>query len=80
MTAESIRWLIEQGIKDMGIDQWGWDLPLPYLVQQAKLHNDPDLCWQTHLAGFQVWGFLLKIVGASAAPARVVAMLDCPAG
>jgi kynurenine formamidase len=97
MTAESTRWLIEQGIKVMGIDQWGWDLPLPYMAQQAKLLNDPNLFWQAHLvgreleychieqlvnleslppSGFQVCVFPLKIVGASAAPARVVAILD----
>jgi kynurenine formamidase len=97
MTAESTRWLIEQGIKVMGIDQWGWDLPLPYMAQQAKLLNDPTLFWQAHLvgreleychieqlvnleslppSGFQVCVFPLKIVGALAAPARVVAILD----
>ena len=51
MSAEATKWLIEQGIKVMGIDQWGWDLPLPYLVQEAKKTNNPELFWQAHLVG-----------------------------
>ena len=97
MSAEATEWLIDQGVKVMGIDAWGWDLPLPYLVKQAKKTNNPDLFWEAHLvgrdkeychmeqltnldalpySGFKVAVFPLKIKGASAAPARVVAMLD----
>jgi kynurenine formamidase len=97
MSAAATRWLIDQGIKVMGIGQWGWDLPLPYLVQQAKLHQNPNLFWEAHLVGqeleychmeqlvnlaalppvgFKVCVFPLKIVGASAAPARVVAIIE----
>ena len=97
MSAEATSWLIDQGIKVMGIDSWGWDLPLPYLVKKAKETNDPELFWEAHLVGrdkeychmeqlvnldalpytgFKIAVFPLKIVGASAAPARVVAMLE----
>ena len=97
MSAEATEWLIDQGIKVMGIDQWGWDLPLPYLIQEAKETNNPDLFWEAHLVGqrkeychieqltnldalpftgFKVAVFPLKIMGASAAPARVVAMIE----
>jgi kynurenine formamidase len=97
MSRAATEWLIDQGVKVMGIDQWGWDLPLPYMVQEAKRTNNPALFWEGHLvgrereylhmeqltnlkalppSGFKVCVFPLKIVGASAAPARVVAMLD----
>ena len=97
MSAEATEWLIDKGIRVMGIDSWGWDLPLPYLIKKAKETDDPDLFWQAHLvgqrkeychmeqlvnlgslpySGFKVAVFPLKIVGASAAPARVVAMLE----
>lgn len=97
MSKEATEWLIDQGIKIMGIDQWGWDLPLRYLVKEAKRTNNPDLFWQAHLVGkdkeychmeqltnlsslpangFKVAVFPLKIKGASAAPARVVAIFD----
>jgi kynurenine formamidase len=97
MSNEATKWLIDQGIKVMGIDQWGWDLPLHYLAKKAKETNNPELFWQSHLVGvnneylhmeqltnlkalpptgFKVAVFPLKIVGASAAPARVVAIFD----
>lgn len=97
MTAEATHWLIDQGVKVMGIDQWGWDLPLPFLIKKAKETDDPNLFWEAHLvgrdreylhmeqltnlaslpiSGFKVGVFPLKIVGASAAPARVVAFVE----
>jgi kynurenine formamidase len=97
MSAAATEWLIDHGIKVMGIDAWGWDLPLPYLIEQARKTSNPELFWEAHLVGsrkeywhmeqlvnldqlpyigFKVAVFPLKIVGASAAPARVVAILD----
>ena len=97
MSAEATSWLIDKGIKVMGIDSWGWDLPLPYMLQKAKETNNSELFWEAHLvgqdkeywhmeqlvnldalpySGFKVAVFPLKIIGASAAPARVVAMID----
>ncbi len=97
MSAEATEWLIDQGIKVMGIDSWGWDLPLPFLIEKAKETGNSELFWEAHLVGkdkeychieqltnldalpligFKVAVFPLKIVGASAAPARVVAMMD----
>ncbi len=97
MSAEATEWLIDQGIKVMGIDQWGWDLPLRYQIQQAKKHKNPEIFWAAHrigvekeylhmeqlvnlgalpLTGFKIAVFPLKIEGASAAPARVVAIFD----
>lgn len=97
MSAEATEWLIDKGIKVMGIDSWGWDLPLKHLIQKAKETNNSQLFWEAHLvgarkeychmeqlvnldalpySGFKVAVFPLKIVGASAAPARVVAMIS----
>jgi kynurenine formamidase len=53
MSKEGTEWLIDQGIKVMGIDQWGWDLPLKYLAKKAKETNDPKLFWQAHLVGIE---------------------------
>jgi len=97
MSAEATEWLIDQGIKVMGIDQWGWDLPLPYQIKKAKETNDSSVFWEAHLVGtrkeychieqltnlkslpitgYKVCVFPMKLMGASAAPARVVAMID----
>lgn len=53
MSAEATEWLIKQGIKVMGIDQWGWDLPLPHLIKKAKKSNDSELFWEAHLVGVE---------------------------
>ncbi|WP_143305189.1 cyclase family protein [Chitinophaga vietnamensis] len=97
MSADATRWLIDQGVKVIGIDQWGFDLPLKYMAQQAKARGQADYFWQAHLvgqekeychmeqlvnlgalppSGFKVAVFPLKIKGASAAPARVVAIIE----
>jgi len=97
MSAEATEWLIDKGIKVMGIDAWGWDLPLAYMLKKAKETNNSELFWEAHLvgqrkeychmeqlvnldalpySGFKVAVFPLKIVGASAAPARVVAIFE----
>ncbi|MEM6803808.1 MAG: cyclase family protein [Bacteroidota bacterium] len=97
MSAAATEYLVDKGIKVMGIDQWGWDLPLPYLIKKAKETDNAELFWEAHLvgtrkeylhmeqltnldalpySGFKVAVFPLKIVGASAAPARVVAMME----
>lgn len=97
MSAAATEWLIDKGIRVMGIDAWGWDLPLKYMIKKAKASDDPELFWEAHLVGqrkeychmeqlvnleqlpvtgFKVAVFPLKIVGASAAPARVVALLE----
>jgi len=97
MSAEATEWLIDKGIKIMGIDSWGWDLPLPHQIKEAKKNKDSSIFWNAHLVGqrkeywhmeqlvnlnalpyegFKIAVFPLKIVGASAAPARVVAIMD----
>ncbi|MEM9685436.1 MAG: cyclase family protein [Bacteroidota bacterium] len=97
MSAAATEYLIDKGVKVMGIDSWGWDLPLPYLVKKAKETKNPNVFWEAHLvgrsreychmeqlvnldalpySGFKVAVFPLKLVGASAAPVRVVALLD----
>ncbi|WP_394748660.1 cyclase family protein [Spongiimicrobium salis] len=97
MSAKATDWLIGKGVKVMGIDAWGWDLPLPYMMKKAKETNNPEYFWEAHLVGrekeychmeqlvnldalplqgFKIAVFPLKIVGASAAPARVVALFD----
>ena len=97
MSAEATEWLIDKGIKVMGIDSWGWDLPLKYLIKKAKETNNPELFWEAHLVGqrkeychieqlvnldelpyegFKIAVFPLRIVGASAAPVRVVAIIE----
>lgn len=94
VTAEATRWLFDRGIRVMGIDGWGWDMPLNLQAQKALAENKPGIFWAAHQIdapyshmerlmnlgalppfGFKVACFPLKIQGASAAPARVVAII-----
>jgi len=78
----------------MGIDAWGWDVPLHLQAEQAKAEQRPGIFWAAHQVdrvysqierlvnlsalpgdGFTVACFPLRLVGGSAAPARVVAIV-----
>ncbi|HEX8424783.1 MAG TPA: cyclase family protein [Hymenobacter sp.] len=50
-SVEATRWLIDQGIKVMGTDGWGWDTPLH--VQSADYHRNPrpGVVWAAHFVG-----------------------------
>ena len=70
MSKEATEWLINQGVTIMGIDQWGWDLPLQYMVEQAKKTNDPNYFWRAHLVGQQhVYYHMEQLVNLDALPA-----------
>ncbi len=94
VTLAATRWLWERGVRVMGIDAWGWDVPLHIQAQQALERDEPGIFWSAHQAdlrysqierlvnlgelpatGFKVACFPLRLVGGSAAPARVVAVV-----
>ncbi|MFW5769828.1 MAG: cyclase family protein [Spirochaetota bacterium] len=95
VTAEATRWLFEQGVRVMGIDAWGWDVPLNLQAREALKKDEKGIFWQAHqvdlpyshmerlvnlgevpASGFKVACFPLKIKDGSAAPARVVAIIN----
>jgi kynurenine formamidase len=46
-------WLIERGIRVMGIDAWAWDVPLPIQGRRFKEAGgkDPSMLWAAHRVG-----------------------------
>ena len=50
MSREATLWLVEQGIKVMGTDAWGWDASLDVLVAEFK-SGIKDKLWAAHYAG-----------------------------
>lgn len=52
MTRESTLWLIEHGIKVMGIDAWGWDRPLDVMIKDLKAGNREQY-WEAHFLGIE---------------------------
>ncbi|MEM7347235.1 MAG: cyclase family protein [Chloroflexota bacterium] len=54
MSAEATRWLIEQGIRVMGIDTWGWDQPFWAMKERFKETGDPSVIWEAHRVGMDL--------------------------
>lgn len=53
VSAAATRWLIERGIRLMGIDAWGWDRPLSSQAREAKKSGRSDLFWEAHYVGIE---------------------------
>lgn len=49
-TRESTLWLIDQGVKIMGIDAWGWDKPFDNMIEDLRKGKKEKL-WAAHYAG-----------------------------
>jgi kynurenine formamidase len=91
MTREGVVWLLDQGVKLIGIDAIGFDPPIDYMFKRGKL-------WEAHRVmrereyyhienlinldlipvpyGFTVSAFPAKFRGATAAPIRAVAIIE----
>ena len=52
MTRESTLWLIEHGIKVMGIDAYGWDRPHNVMVEDVKA-GQKEKFWEAHFVGIE---------------------------
>ncbi len=51
MTAAATRWLIDQGIRVMGIDAWGWDRPIQAIKEEFRKTRDKSIIWAGHRVG-----------------------------
>jgi len=54
MDRESTLWLLEKGVKVVGIDAWSWDRPLPFLAEEFKRTGDARVIWEAHFAGIEI--------------------------
>lgn len=52
VSREATLWLIEQGIKVMGIDAWGWDRSLGHMISDLKAGHS-DQFWESHYLGWE---------------------------
>lgn len=53
MTRASTLWLIEQGIRVMGTDAWGWDRPFWAIKEEFRKTKDKQVLWGAHFAGIE---------------------------
>lgn len=50
MTREATLWLINNGVKVMGTDAWGWDRPFEVMVAELK-RGIKETFWEAHWVG-----------------------------
>ncbi|QXD15413.1 cyclase family protein [Rhodocaloribacter litoris] len=53
VSAEATRWLIDRGIRVMGTDGWGWDVPLHLQVEAYRRRPRPGVIWAAHFVGIE---------------------------
>jgi kynurenine formamidase len=53
MTRESTLYLLDRGVRVVGIDAWSWDRPLPFLAEEFKETGDAKVIWEAHFAGIE---------------------------
>ncbi|WP_240421313.1 cyclase family protein [Paenibacillus periandrae] len=51
VTAEGTRWLLEQGIKLVGTDGWGWDIPMKLQAEAYRKDPRPGIMFEAHMVG-----------------------------
>ncbi len=53
MTRESTLWLVDQGIKVVGVDMYGFDRKFADMVDEARRTGDTSVIWEAHFAGIE---------------------------
>ncbi|GGA42561.1 cyclase family protein [Paenibacillus physcomitrellae] len=51
VSAEATEWLLDQGIKVVGTDGWGWDIPLNLQAEDYKKNPREGVLWAAHYLG-----------------------------
>ena len=69
VTAEATLWLYEHGVRVMGIDAWGWDMPLNIQAGEALKKNKPGIFWAAHQADIQ-YCHMERLVNLSSLPSH----------
>lgn len=53
MSREATLWLVEQGVKVIGIDAYGFDRPFKVMAEEYKRTGDGRKIWPAHYAGIE---------------------------
>jgi kynurenine formamidase len=63
-------WLLERGVRLMGIDGWSWDAPFSFTRQRVQETGDVGLIWEGHRAGREIgYCHMEKLHGLEQLPA-----------
>jgi kynurenine formamidase len=53
MGREATLWLLDQGVRIVGTDAWGWDRPFSRIVEEFQRTGDSSIIWEGHFAGIE---------------------------
>lgn len=91
MSGEATHYLIDNGVRVMGIDASGWDIPIWRMFETGRFYEghrvmlEKDYCHMENLVNLHLlpkpFGFRLSVLpikyrGISGSPVRAVAMID----
>jgi len=63
LTGEGTRYLVERGVKVIGIDAWGLDRPMLQMVGEYRRTGDGQALWPSHLYGRETEYLQLEKLG-----------------
>ncbi len=53
LTREAVLWLVDRGVRVIGIDAWSLDRSLRRQVEEYRRTGDPTVIWEAHFAGIE---------------------------
>jgi kynurenine formamidase len=53
MGREATLWILDQGIRVVGTDAWGWDRPFSMIVEEFQETGNTSIIWEGHFAGIE---------------------------
>jgi kynurenine formamidase len=60
MGREATLWLLERGVRVVGIDGWSWDAPFSHTKKKVAATGDASLVWEGHKAGRDIGYFQME--------------------
>jgi len=54
MGREATLYLLERGVRVVGTDAWGWDVPMRYMAERYQQTRDASIIWEGHKAGREI--------------------------
>ena len=54
MGREATLYLLERGVRVVGTDAWGWDVPMRYMAERYRETGDASIIWEGHKAGREI--------------------------
>lgn len=78
VTAAATRYLLERGVKVIGVDSFGFDPPFGRMLEAYRKTGDPRVLWPAHLLGREIpYCQIERLAGLDRIPAERDFMVAC---